>query len=76
MFNQIEHWSVPKSLFFHFFSIYITYAICYLVNSWIPFEPTVLLIFTLVFGPIFLVIWFTVFIPVKAVSKRLNANIK
>ena len=38
VFNQIEHWSVPKSTFFHFLVIYLAYTICYTVNSWIPFR--------------------------------------
>ena len=49
IFNQIEEWPLPKSLLCHLGVIYIAYVLCYLVNSWIPFEPLVILIFTAIF---------------------------
>ncbi|MBQ6600466.1 MAG: DUF3021 family protein, partial [Clostridia bacterium] len=56
VFNQIEHWSLPKSVFFHFSSLYIVYSLCYIINSWIPFEPKVLLIFTAVFVAVYIAV--------------------
>ena len=50
VFWMIEHWHTAKSLFFHFFVLYVAYSLCYLANSWIPFEPVVLAIFTGVFA--------------------------
>jgi hypothetical protein len=75
VFHQIEHWSVAKGLFFHFFSLYLSYVLCYLVNSWIPFEKTMILIFTAIFAVGYFVIWLTVFFSVKAVQKRLNQKL-
>ena len=75
VFNQIESWSIPKSLLCHFSLIYVSYVICYLVNSWIPFKPNVLLIFTVSFVLTYFVIWITVFISVKLVSKKLNKKL-
>jgi len=76
VFNQIEHWSVGKSLFFHFASLYIAYSLCYILNSWIPFEPMVLLIFSVIFIVCYFVIWFSVYFAVKATSKKLNQKLK
>ncbi|MBQ6809076.1 MAG: DUF3021 domain-containing protein [Clostridia bacterium] len=76
VFNQIDNWSVGKSLLFHFGSLYLAYSICYIANSWIPFEPAVLLIFTAIFVSVYLVIWVTVYLIVKSVEKRLNKRIK
>ena len=76
VFNQIEGWPVAKSLFFHLSTLYLAYTGCYLVNSWIPFEPMVLIIFTAIFLLAYFIIWLTVFISVKAASKRLNEKIK
>jgi hypothetical protein len=76
VFNQIEHWSLPKSLFCHFGLLYIAYVLCYLANTWIPFEPTVLLVFTGIFVVVYVVVWLTVFFSVKAASKRLNASLR
>lgn len=75
VFNQIEHWPVMKSLLCHFFVLYIAYSICYVVNTWIPFEPLVLLIFTLIFVAIYFAVWIIVYFSVKATSKKLNAKL-
>ncbi len=75
VFNQIEHWSVPKSLFCHFGMLYAVYVLCYTVNSWIPFEWGVIAIFTAIFVTAFFVIWFTVYFIVKATSRKLNKKL-
>ena len=33
VFNQIESWSLPKSLFCHFSLLYLAYIVCYLAYS-------------------------------------------
>lgn len=72
VFEQIEHWSTVKSVFFHFLSLYVAYVGCYLLNSWIPFEKTVVLIFTGIFTVGFFAIWGIVFVSVKLAEKKLN----
>jgi len=76
VFNQIEEWPLPKSLFCHFATVYLAYTLCYLINTWIPFEGAVLLIFTLIFIVVYFVVWIAVFLSIKAVSKRLNAKLR
>lgn len=73
--NQIEHWPITKSLFFHFITIYLAYSLCYILNSWIPFEPNVLLIFTAIFIVTYFIIWITVYLIVKHTSKKLNKQL-
>lgn len=75
VFNQIEHWSIPKSMLFHFGAIYIAYVGCYLVNTWIPFEPMVIAIFTAIFTVSYLIIWSIVVITIKLTSKKLNKKL-
>lgn len=75
VFNQIESWSRAKSLLCHLSSIYAAYVITYLVNSWIPFEPVVILIFTLAFVAIYLVIWLSIYLSVKALERGVNARL-
>ena len=75
VFNQIEHWSIPKSVLFHFSSLYVAYSLCYIINSWIPFEPKVLLIFTGIFAVVYIVVWLTVMIILKSTSKKLNRKL-
>ena len=76
VFNQIEHWSLPKSLFCHFGMLYAVYVMSYILNSWIPFEWGVIGIFTAIFVATYLIIWFTVYLIAKATGKKLNATLK
>lgn len=75
VFNQIEEWPLPKSLLCHFASLYLAYTLCYIINTWLPFEPTVLVIFTAIFVAVYFVIWITVYLAVKATSKKMNARL-
>ncbi len=76
VFNQIEHWSTGKSLLCHLSTLYVAYSLCYVANTWIPFEPKVLLIFTLIFMVIYFVVWGIVYFTIKATSKNFNAKLK
>lgn len=73
VFNQIEHWPITKSLFYHFSLLYAVYVICYISNSWIPFEWGVIGIFTAIFAVLYFIIWFTVYFIAKATGKKLNS---
>ncbi len=75
VFNQIEHWSIPKSIFFHFLSIYLAYSGCYLINSWIPFDINVILIFTAIFVVSYLIIWVTVYCITRNLGKKLTQKL-
>ncbi len=76
VFNQIESFSIPKSLFCHLSLLYIAYVSCYLVNNWIPFNPNVLLIFTVIFLVVYFTVWIIVYASVKTASKKLNAKLQ
>lgn len=75
VFNQIEHWSVPKSLLFHLTSLYCAYVLCYLANTWIPFSINAVLVFTAIFIVIYFAVWITVVVCIKATQKKLNAKL-
>ncbi len=75
VFNQIEAWSLPKSMFFHFSTLYLVYVLCYVLNSWVPFEWRVIAIFTAIFVAVYFIIWIAVYFSVKAASKKLNLQI-
>ena len=76
VFNQIEHWGISKSLLCHLSILYVAYSLCYVINTWIPFEPKVLLVFTIVFLTIYFVVWGIVYLSVKNISKNCNAKLK
>ncbi len=76
VFNQIESFSIPKSLFCHLSVLYLAYTSCYLINSWIPFDPKFLLVFTAIFLIVYFSVWITVFVAVKITSRKLNEKLK
>jgi hypothetical protein len=76
VFHQIEEWSIAKSLFYHFLVLYLVYTLCYLINAWIPFEPLVLLIFTVAFVLGYFLICLIVFLSIRGVEKRLNGSLR
>ncbi len=73
VFEQIDHWSTPKSVFFHFLSLYIVYIGTYLINTWIPFSKSVVLIFTGIFIAVFFIVWLIVYCAVRSTQKKMNA---
>ena len=75
IFNQIEGWPIAKSLLIHLSVLYFTYILCYLINTWLPFEWTAVLIFTAIFLLVYFVVWLTVFITVSITSKKLNRKL-
>jgi hypothetical protein len=76
VFNQLESWSLAKSTLCHFGLLYIAYVLCYLINSWIPFEPAVLGIFTAIFAGGYTIVWLTVYISIRATVKKLNRSLQ
>ena len=75
VFNQIENWPIAKSLLIHLATLYVSYIGCYLVNSWIPFDWKVILIFTAIFVVTYLIIWFIVYFVVRNTSKKFNEKL-
>ena len=75
VFNQIEHWSVPKSVFCHFGLLYVVYSLAYIANSWIPFKAEVLGVFTVIFVVVFFLVWGIVYFAVKSTGKKFNEKL-
>mgnify|MGYP003297224987 CR=1 FL=1 len=75
-FEQIDHWSTPKSVFFHFLSLYIVYIGTYLINSWIPFSKSVVLIFTGIFIAGYALIWLIIYFVERSKAEKLNMLLK
>ena len=75
VFNQIEEWSLPRSLLCHFGMLYVAYVLCYLVNRWIPFSFIVILVFTAIFTVAYFAVWLTVYLVVKNLGKKMNRKL-
>ncbi len=76
VFNQIEEWGLNKSLGWHFGVLYVAYSLCYLINTWIPFDLKVFGIFTGIFAGIYFVVWTTVYLCVRHSVKKTNEQLK
>lgn len=72
VFEQIEEWSNFKSLLIHMLTIYIAYLLTYLINNWIPFNLTIISIFSITLIVTFLIIWLICYLINKNYSKQLN----
>jgi hypothetical protein len=76
IFNQMEELSLAKATLLHFLTLYLAYTVCYLVNSWLEFKLTVLLIYTAIFAAVYLSVWLTVLITLRITQKRMNASLE
>ena len=75
VFNQIEEWSLPKSLLCHFSTLFVAYSLCYIGNTWIPFEPLVLAVFAAVFVVIYFLVWGIVYLCVRHAGRKMNERL-
>ena len=76
VFHTVENWSAVKSAFFQLLTLYVSYLVCYLVNSWLTFNVSIVGVFTLIFVALYLLVWLIVYFSIKATSKKLNKNLK
>lgn len=75
VFNQIEHWGVMKGLLCQLVSLYVAYTGCYIINSWIAFEISVVAIFTAIFVVGYLAIWGIVYLCVRGKAKKMSEKL-
>ncbi len=76
IFNQIEEWGINKSIGVHFAVLYFAYSACYLLNTWIPFDIKVFLIFTGIFVAVYAVVWTIVYLCVRNSGRKINYMLK
>lgn len=76
VFHMVEGWSAVKSAFFQLLTLYVSYLVCYLANSWLTFNVAIVGIFTVIFIAVYLIVWLTVYFSIRATSKKLNKNLK
>lgn len=75
IFYQIEHWSIMKSTILHGIILYGSYICCYLMNGWIDGNLKSILIFSGIFLIGYIFIWMSIYFPIRATSKKLNAKL-
>ena len=74
--NEVDSLSTVKAMGLHFIALYTTYTLCYLVNSWIPFNIDILVIYTVIFVVAYFITWLIVYIIIKNTTKHLNMKLK
>ena len=75
VFKKKKKWSLMKSLLCHFSTLFVAYTSCYLLNSWIPFDYRVILIFIGIFVAVYFTVWSIVYFSIKATSRKLNMKL-
>lgn len=76
VFKEIEKWSLIKAIGIHLLVLYIIYTVCYLLNSWIPFKFTILIIYTIAFIVAYAIIWIIVYLIVRKTAKKMNDKLQ
>lgn len=76
VFKDIDNWSIVKASGVQLLTLYITYTVLYLVNSWIPFKWSVLAIYTGLFIVAYIIIWLIVYSVVKRVTNGMNMKVR
>ncbi|MBQ8254903.1 MAG: DUF3021 domain-containing protein [Clostridia bacterium] len=74
--NQIETRYPLLMTGAHLSVLYTSTLGAYLVNNWIPFRSEALVIFTAVFALGYAIIWLTVYLSVRSVSRKMNGKLK
>lgn len=73
--EQIEEWSVFKAAFIHMLVIYVIYMATYLINSWIPYNVIVIVIFSACVVIGFIIIWLVAYLASNRTRNLLNNKI-
>ena len=72
---QIEELPLIKAIGIHGATLYIAYAIVYLVNGWLVRGYIPFLIFTAIFIVGYLAVWGIVYLVIKRNTDKINAKI-
>lgn len=73
---QIERLPLMLAVFIHGAVLYVCYLATYLVNSWLVWDITHLVVFSAIFVVGYVVIWIVVCLIMKRNTKRLNQALR
>ena len=73
---QIETLPLMAAIFIHGIVLYIGYLITYLINNWLEWGTTPILVFTGIFVLAYLVIWVVIYSVIKQKTNKLNEVLK
>ena len=73
---QIERLPLMTAILIQGIVLYVTYLVVYLINDWIVWGVTPILIFTVFFVTGYLFIWLIIYIVNKSRTRKLNEMLK
>ena len=74
--HQVERLPLMVSILIHGGVLYIGYLLTYLVNDWLEWGPTPVLVFTGIFVLGYLAIWVVIYFIIKRNTDRINEVLK
>lgn len=69
---QLERLPLMWAIFIHGAVLYVSYLGTYLINGWLEFGLTPVLVFTGIFVVFYLVIWAVIYSVIRSKTERLN----
>ena len=73
---QIEQMPLMVAIFIHGSVLYISYLVTYLLNDWLEWSITPILVFTCIFIFGYLAIWAVIYSIIKRNTDKINAILK
>lgn len=73
---QIEQLPLMLTIFIHGSALYISYLLTYLLNGWMEWGTTPILVFSVIFVLGYLAVWAIIYSLIKKRTARLNEKLK
>lgn len=73
---QIERLPLMMAILIHGSALYVSYLVTYLVNDWLEWGTTPILIFSVIFVLGYLVIWAVIYAVIKRNTAKINEQLK
>lgn len=73
---QIERLPLMAAIFIHGSVLYVTYLVTYLINDWLEWGVTPILVFSCIFVLGYLVVWAIIYAITRRNTDRLNEMLK
>lgn len=73
---QIERLPLMMAILIHGSALYVSYLVTYLVNDWLEWGTTPILIFSVIFVLGYLVIWAVIYAAIKRNTAKINEQLK
>jgi len=73
---QIERLPLMMAILIHGFVLYISYLITYLINDWLEWGATPILVFSVIFVFGYLVIWAIIYSIIRRSTAKINEKLR